>query len=158
MGRWWRKSTGFGGGEKRKTTMTLELSRYCIPWTPFRRKLQEATVMLVSTAGIYHPPDPPFEVEGDLSYRRIPSGATAVDLRYADAHYPHDCIDADLNCVFPIDRLNELVREQCIGGVTEFHFSTGFTMALREFRDNTLPALVADVVKERPDAVVLTGG
>ena len=114
--------------------------------------------MLVSTAGIYHPPDPPFAVEGDLSYRRIPSSATAAELRYADAHYPHDCIDADLNCVFPIDRLNELVREQRIGGGTESHFSTGFTMALRDFREDTLPALVKEVVQQRPDAVVLTGG
>jgi D-proline reductase (dithiol) PrdB len=138
--------------------MPLELSRYCIPWTPFRRKLQQATVMLVSTAGIYHPPDPPFEVEGDLSYRRIPSSAAAAELRYADAHYPHDCIDVDLNCVFPADRLRDLVREERIGGVTEFHFSTGFTMALRDLRDQTVPALVAEVTQQRPDAVVLTGG
>jgi D-proline reductase (dithiol) PrdB len=138
--------------------MPLELSRYCIPWTPLRRQLRDATVMLVSTAGIYHPPDPPFDVEGDLSYRRIPSSATAAELRYADAHYPHDCIDADLNCVFPIDRLTDLVREERIGGVTDFHFSTGFTMALRDLRDQTVPALVAEVVQQRPDAVVLTGG
>ncbi len=138
--------------------MALELSRYCIPWTPFRGKLSEAAVMLVSTAGIYHPPDPPFEVEGDLSYRRIPGAATAAELRYADAHYAHDGIDADLNCVFPIDRLAELAREQRIGGVTAVHLSTGFTMALREFRDQTLPALVAEVVRERPGAVLLTGG
>ena len=138
--------------------MALELSRYCIPWTPLRRKLQDATVMLVSTAGIYHPPDPPFEVEGDLSYRRIPSSVTAAELRYADEHYPHDCIDADLNCVFPIDRLASLVREERIAGVTEFHFSTGFTMALRDLRDQTVPALVAEVVQQRPDVVVLTGG
>ena len=138
--------------------MALELSRYCIPWTPFGRKVRDATVMLVSTAGIYHPPDPPFEVEGDLSFRRIPGNATAAELRYADAHYPHDCIDADLNCVFPIDRLAELAREQRIAGVTELHFSTGFTMALREFRDSTLPALVKEVVQQRPGAVLLTGG
>jgi D-proline reductase (dithiol) PrdB len=138
--------------------MALDLSRYCIPWTPLRRNLQEATVMLVSTAGIYHPPDPPFDVEGDLSFRRIPGSATAAELRYADAHYPHDCIDADLNCVFPIDRLADLARGKRIGGVTEFHFSTGFTMALRDLRDQTVPALVAEVVQQRPDAVVLTGG
>jgi len=138
--------------------MALELTRYCIPWTPLRRKLRDATVMLVSTAGIYHPPDPPFEVEGDLSYRRIPSSAPAAELRYADAHYPHDFIDVDLNCVFPTDRLRDLVREERIGSVTEFHFSTGFTMALRDLRDQTVPTLVAEVAQQRPDAVVLTGG
>jgi D-proline reductase (dithiol) PrdB len=114
--------------------------------------------MLVSTAGIYHPPDAPFEVEGDLSYRCIPSSATAAELRYADAHYPHDCIDVDLNCVFPTDRLRDLVRDKRIGGVTELHFSTGFTMALRDLRDQTVPALVAEVTQQRPDVVVLTGG
>lgn len=136
----------------------LELSRYCIPWTPFRRGLNDATVMLVSTAGVYHPPDPPFEVEGDLSYRRIPGNASAAELRYADAHYEHDCADADLNCIFPIDRLAVLAREGRIGAVADAHFSTGFTSALRDFRDQTVPALVTELTKVRPDAVVLTGG
>src|SRR5205823_6277605 len=115
----------------------LEMSRYCIPWTPFRGRLDEAIVMLVSTAGVYHPKDPPFDLEGDLSFREIPGSSTAAELQLADAHYDHACVDRDLNCVFPVDRLAELARERRIGGVAESHFTTGYTASLREFRDQT---------------------
>jgi D-proline reductase (dithiol) PrdB len=136
----------------------LELSRYCIPFTPFRKKLEECSICLVTTAAVRHRQDKPFQLEGDTSFRIIPSEATAADLAYDDAHYDHACVDQDLNCVFPIDRLTELAREQRIGGLAEKHFSLGFSQALRELRETTIPALVREVDKVRPDAVLLTGG
>lgn len=136
----------------------LEMSRYCVPFTPFRGTLETSSICLVSTAAVHHQSDPPFKVDGDLTYRVIPGTARASELRIADAHYNHGCVDQDVNCVFPIDRLVELTREQRIGGVTEKHFSLGFTQALRQLRDETLPHLVEDVRRTRPDAVLLTGG
>jgi D-proline reductase (dithiol) PrdB len=136
----------------------LELSRYCIPFTPFRKKLEECSICLVTTAAVRRKEDQPFNVEGDTSFRVILSDATAADLAYDDAHYDHACVDKDLNCVFPIDRLTELAREQRIGGLAEKHFSLGFSQALRELRETTVPALVREVDKVRPDAVLLTGG
>ncbi len=138
----------------------MELSRYCIPWTPFRRRLDEAIVMLVTSAGVHHRDDPPFNVEGDLGFRVIPGGETrAADLRVADAHYSHECVDRDLNSVFPIDRLHELAHdERRIGGVAEKHFAIGFTQELRRFRDETVPGLVREIALLRPDCVVFTGG
>lgn len=136
----------------------LELSRYCVPFTPMRLPLEEAIVGLVSTAGVYHQDDAPFDVEGDTTFRVIPGSASAAELRVADSHYDHGCVDRDINCVFPIDRLAELAREQRIGGVAESHFSMGFSQALRELRERTIPFLVDEVRKVRPDAVLLTGG
>ena len=136
----------------------LELSRYCIPFTPFRKKLEESTVCLVSTAAVRRKEDTPFKLEGDTSYRTILSDASASDLAYDDTHYDHGCVDQDLNCVFPIDRLRELAREGRIAGLAERHFSLGFSMALRELRDTTIPKLVREVDQVRPDAVLLTGG
>ena len=136
----------------------LELSRYCIPFTPFRKKLEESSICLVTTAAVRHKDDKAFNVDGDSSFRAILSDATAADLAYDDAHYDHACVDKDLNCVFPIDRLTELARERRIGGLAEKHFSLGFSQALRELRETTIPALVREVDKVRPDAVLLTGG
>ncbi|SRR6266702_1281119 len=136
----------------------LELSRYCVPFTPFRPRLEEASICIVSTAGVRMKPDPPFNVEGDASYRVIDGAATAADLAYDDAHYDHDCADQDLNCIFPIDRLRALSAEKRIGGLTERHFSLGFSSALRELRETTIPRLVREVDRARPDAVLLTGG
>jgi hypothetical protein len=138
--------------------LTIEMSRYCVPFTPFRGPLEEASVMLVSTAGVHHKDDPPFDTDGDTSFRTIPGDAGAADLRVADMHYDHDCVDQDINCVFPVDRLHELAEEHRIRAVAAQHFSLGFTQALRQLRDDTIPKLVREVERVRPDAVLLTGG
>jgi D-proline reductase (dithiol) PrdB len=136
----------------------LELSRYAIPYTPFRGKLEEAMICLVTTASVRQKDDRAFNVEGDNSYRVIDGSKTAAELTYDDAHYDHACVDRDLNCVFPIDRLAELAREGRIGAVAEKHFSMGFSQALRELRETTVPTLAREVERVRPNAVLLTGG
>ena len=136
----------------------LELSRYCVPFTPFRGKLEEASVCLVTTASVRHKDDTAFNTEGDSTFRKILGEYNAADLRYDDAHYDHACVDKDLNCVFPIDRLRELATEQRIGGVAPEHFSMGFSQSLREIRATTLPAIAREVDRVRPDVVLLTGG
>ncbi len=136
----------------------LELSRYCVPFTPFRGRLEDASVCIVSTAGVRTRDDAPFNTDGDATWRVIPAEAEAKDLRYDDTHYDHACVDRDLNCVFPIDRLRELAVEGRIGGLTARHFSLGFSQALRDLRERTIPALVREIDRERPAAVLLTGG
>ncbi|SRR5512133_880106 len=136
----------------------LELSRYCVPFTPFQGKLEDAAICIVSTAGVRLASDVPFVTDGDATWRVIGGDAEAKDLRYDDTHYDHACVDRDLNCVFPIDRVRELAREGRVGGLTERHFSLGFSQALRELREKTIPALVREVDRERPGAVLLTGG
>ncbi len=139
-------------------TRPLELSRYCVPYTPFRGKLEEAIVCIVSTAGVRRRDDAPFDTEGDSTWRAIPAEAEAKDLRYDDTHYDHACVDRDMNCIFPIDRLRELAVEHRIGSLTARHFSLGYSQALRELRETTIPRLVREVDRERPGAVLLTGG
>ncbi len=136
----------------------LELSRYCVPFTPFKRKLEESLVCLVSTAGVRAKSDAPFNREGDNSFRRIDGSLSASDLAVDDSHYDHGCIEKDVNCVFPIDRLRSLAREGRIAGLTEEHFTMGFSQALRELRETTVPQLARAVSAARPDAVLLTGG
>ena len=136
----------------------LELSRYCVPFTPFRGKLEEASVCLVSTAAVRTKDDRPFDTEGDATWRVIPGDVEAKDLRYDDTHYDHACVDRDMNCVFPIDLVRALAAERRVGGLTARHFSLGYSQALRELRERTIPALVRGIDRERPGAVLLTGG
>jgi hypothetical protein len=139
--------------------VAIEISRYCVPWTPFRRPLGESTLMLVSTAGVHHRDDPPLDPEGDLGYRIIPGSARAEELRVSDHHYDHACVDADVNTVFPIDRLRELARdERRLEAVADSHFCAGYTTDLRRFKEATAVAVALAAAKERPDAVLLTGG
>ncbi len=136
----------------------LELSRYCVPFTPYRGKIEEAMVCIVSTAGVREKKDRPFQVEGDSTYRVISGVATGGDLTYDDAHFDHACADRDINCIFPIDRMRELAAERRIGGLTERHFTLGFSQALRDLREKTIPQLAREVDRARPDVVLLTGG
>ncbi|MBI3182136.1 MAG: hypothetical protein HYZ28_08320 [Myxococcales bacterium] len=136
----------------------IELSRYCVPYTPFKRRLEEATICLVSSAGVRARADAPFNPDGDAGYRAIDGTASTAELTYDDKHYEHGCVDSDLNCVFPLDRLHELAHELRIGGVAPRHFSFGYTQALRELRESTVPHLAREVDRVRPDAVLLTGG
>jgi hypothetical protein len=136
----------------------LELSRYCVPFTPFKGKLEDAIVCLVSTAGVRLRNDEPFNTDGDTSVRTVAGGSTGADLTFDDTHYDHACADQDINCIFPLDRLRELGSERRIGGVTESHFSLGFSQALKDLRERTVPELARLVDKQRPDAVLLTGG
>lgn len=136
----------------------IEMSRYCVPYTPFRKKLEESSICLVSTAAVRHRDDTPFNVEGDTSFRTILSSTEGRDLRFDDDHYDHGCVDQDINCVFPIDRLRSLADEGRIAGLSEQHFSLGFSQALRELRETTVPAVAREVERVRPDAVLLTGG
>jgi hypothetical protein len=136
----------------------LELSRYCVPFTPFQGRLEDAAVCIVSTAAVRTKDDAPFQTEGDVTWRVIPSECDAKDLRYDDTHYDHACVDRDMNCVFPIDRVRELAAEGRVGGLTARHFSLGYSQALRELREKTIPELVREIDRERPGAVLLTGG
>jgi D-proline reductase (dithiol) PrdB len=136
----------------------LELSRYCVPFTPFQGRLEDVNLCLVTTASVRTKDDAPFQTEGDTTWRVIPAEARAQDLRYDDSHYDHACVDRDLNCVFPIDRVRELVGEGRLGGLTARHFSLGYCQALRELRERTIPALVREIDRERPGVVLLTGG
>ena len=136
----------------------LELSRYCVPYTPFRGKIEEAIVCIVSTAAVRAKSDKPFNTDGDASFRVIDGAASGSELTYDDTHFDHACADQDMNCIFPIDRLRELGSERRIGGLTEKHFSLGFSQALRDLREKTIPLLVKEVDRTRPDLVLLTGG
>ena len=86
--------------------------------------LDQATVAIVSTAGLHRRIDPPFAV-GSLDYRIIP-GDTQFDdlvLSHISANFDRSAFGEDPNIVFPIDRLRELASAGEIGGVARWHYS-----------------------------------
>ena len=86
--------------------------------------VKEATVAIVSTAGLHRRIDPPFTV-GSLDYRIIP-GDTQFDdlvLSHISANFDRSAFGQDPNIVFPIDRLRELASVGEIGGVARWHYS-----------------------------------
>ena len=99
-----------------------------VPAARLRRPVAEATVALVTSAGLVAPGDPPFDLDrlgGDWSSRVIPGD---VDVATLSVHHRSDAYDpsaleADRNAAFPLDRLRELAARGAIGGVAPRHLS-----------------------------------
>ena len=86
--------------------------------------VEEATVAIVSTAGLHRRIDPPFTV-GSLDYRLIP-GDTQFDdlvLSHISANFDRSAFGEDPNIDFPIERLRDLASSGEIGGVARWHYS-----------------------------------
>jgi D-proline reductase (dithiol) PrdB len=100
-----------------------------IPWAPFKNPLSESCLAIVSTAGFYLEDDDPFDVDsarGDASFRTIPSNVAREKLKIAHTHYAHARVKQDINVLFPIDRLSELVEAKVIGKLATNFYSFGF--------------------------------
>jgi D-proline reductase (dithiol) PrdB len=134
-----------------------QIARACIPYTPFKRDLGASRVGLVTTAGVYVDGTEPFS-DNDLSFREIPNDVASSNLRVVAGHYDPSSAEADINCVFPIDRLRALQAEGIVRKVSDVHFAMGLTTELRKLKEEVSWELAEAVARTRPDAVVLTGG
>ena len=98
----------------------LVADRGQVPWSPPRKPLREAVVALVTTGGVHLVDQAPFDMgdpDGDPSFREVPTDAPPVRLTITHDYYDHRDADADLNLVFPAERLREWVDRRCLGGV-----------------------------------------
>ncbi len=137
----------------------MSMSRRCIPYTPRRRELREMTLALVTTAGVHPRGQEPFDLDGDNSWRLIPGDAATADLMVTHEHYDHRHADADVNCVFPLDRLRELAAEGVIAGVGDKHLGfMGYTQQLRDLYERAAPEMARIIERSQADAVLLTAG
>jgi len=96
------------------------------PVTPLTKLLNECKLALVTTGGLHLKTDHPFDFSikaGDSSYRMLPGDMTHNDIQISHMWYDHKFINEDLNCVFPIDRMREYVKEGKIKSLSEEHYS-----------------------------------
>jgi D-proline reductase (dithiol) PrdB len=140
-----------------------QISRKCVPYTPYERELSRATVALVTAGGVHRKDQPGFNIAdelGDLTFRIIGAEDDPSDLMVTHHHYDHSDADRDINVVFPIEPLRELAREGFIGGVAREHIGyMGYTMQLKQMYEETAPQIAEEIDrKSRADIVVLTGG
>ncbi len=140
-----------------------ELSRKCVPFTPYERELSRATVAIVTAGGVHKKDQQPFNIAdelGDLTFRVIESDVQAANLMVTHHHYDHTDADQDVNVVFPIDALRALAEEGFIGGLArELVGFMGYTMQLKRMYEETAPEIAEEIdSKARADIVLLTGG
>ena len=97
-----------------------------IPWVKPAKPLRQAKLALVTTSGIHHLNQPPFDMsdaDGDPSYRILDGEKLFSDFKITHDYYDHSDARKDPNIIFPLDRLRELVNEGVIGSVAQTHYS-----------------------------------
>jgi len=135
-----------------------------IPWTPVTKALEYSKIAVVTTAGVHHKDQQPFNMldrEGDPSYRTIDLSAPFSSLMITHDYYDHADADKDINIVFPIERLKEFEKEGLIGQVAELHYGfmghiTG--RHLPTLINRTAPEVAQRLKEDKVDIVIVTPG
>lgn len=101
-------------------------------WTPLDVPIQQATVALMTSAGIYlTATQEPFDVErekreptwGDPTYRVIPRATQQSEIDATHLHINTRDILQDYNVALPIRAFEALEQEGAIGGLAGDHYS-----------------------------------
>lgn len=123
---------------------------------PLTKSLSDMKVMLVGSGGIYRHGQIAFHTKDDTSIRLIPSDTPSSDLR--TAHFAYDQTDAraDPNCVFPLERLTEMVSNGEIGSLTKDAVGfMGGIYSTRRLMEETAEHLLGQCRAAEPDLVLL---
>lgn len=135
-----------------------------IPWAPLSKPLPECTVALISTGGIALKTDRPFDQDGerknpwwgDPTYRIIPNTAQTGDVRVYHLHINQGPAERDINCLLPIERLNELVNSGIVGHAAPSHYSfMGYILKPQELLEKSIPAIIDQMRVEEVDVVIM---
>jgi D-proline reductase (dithiol) PrdB len=140
------------------------LSVGAIPWTPLRKPLAACRLALVTTAGVHHPGQHPFDMgdpDGDPSYRVLDGATITADYRITHDYYDHRDADRDLNVVLPLARLREFVQQGGVGCLADNHYSfMGHIVGrhLPTLLEQSAPQVARLLAAEGVDIVLLTPG
>ncbi len=135
-----------------------------IPWAPVAKSLSESTVALVTTAGVHHRNQRPFDMNdknGDPTYRIIDGAEPLSSLMITHDYYDHSDADRDINIVFPLERLKEMESSGDIGALARHHFSfMGHIDGPHVFTlvEEKGPEVAAGLATAGVDVVLLTPG
>jgi len=147
-----------------KTIPEAEFSGH-IPWTPMKRPVREATVALLTSAGISMKTQAAFDMErekkeplwGDPSFRMIPRDARSGEINMNHLHVNTRFAKEDINVMLPIHRLAEFEAEGIIGRLAPSHYSIyGYQIDPTALMSETLPAIAEQMRTEGVDAALLT--
>lgn len=133
-----------------------------IPWAGFEMPPSRCKLALVTTAGVHHSGQQPFNMgdkNGDPSFRILDGDTIETDYTITHDYYDHRDALRDLNIVLPLTRLKEMRAAGCIGALAERHYSfMGHIDGghVRTLIRQTAPRVAALLHEDAVDAVLLT--
>lgn len=140
-----------------------------IPWTPLAKPVHDSTFGLITSAGLYYRGrEEPFDLEreqqeptwGDPTSRMIPRSISEIEIGVSHLHLNTGSIENDVNIVLPLNRFEELLDMDEVGGLAENHFSVmgyqGFPPDTTTWREQTGLKIAEHFKSEGVDCVLLT--
>jgi len=138
------KKTDFSYLSERKKILYEQMARSYrsqdrqkhIDWVPFKERLIDSRITLISVAGAYTSDQKPFTAEGkeqDYEPREINLGATKENLNFTSLDWEQSEVKKDFNVVLPIERLVLLQKEGMIGKINEPVYSFSGHNANKKF-------------------------
>jgi D-proline reductase (dithiol) PrdB len=134
-------------------------------WTPFEPPLAEATIGLVTSAGVHLTSQVPFDLDreraepswGDPTLRVLPVDLEQAQVAAAHLHIDTGDVLADVNVALPVHRLAELAAAGVVGAAAPEHYSVMGYQAegLEAWRTETGPEIVARCHAADIDALIL---
>ena len=147
------------------TTVEGMRSEIFVPVTPkpvfteLKKPLSECKAAFITAGGIHKKDQTPFNTSGDFSYRVIPFDTPSSNLMVTHGGFDNSDINKDVNAMFPIDRLHELVAEGFIGSLPEETYTfMGGGGNVEKFRNETGPEIAKKLKAQGVDIVLCTGG
>ena len=130
--------------------------------TPFNetKPIDQCKVAIVTTAALHRMGTPGFEIgDSDFHYETLPKEARDLMLGHHSVNFDRGGFAADLNVVYPIDRLEEMAASGVIGSVADYHFAFAGNQSstVSEIRLDSGPHCAKQMLAEQVDVVVITG-
>lgn len=130
--------------------------------TPLRKPLAACTVVLITTAGLSLPHQPPFDTSirmGDSSFREFPGDISpqALEMNHRSWAFDQTGILRDRNLVLPLDRLREMQARGEIGAIAPHHYSfMGSIIGPAKLIKQSAPEVARRLVADGVDVALLT--
>ncbi len=119
--------------------------------------LERCRVAIVTTAGLRTADAAQLLPVGDASFVTLPGRARDLQLAHFSPNFDRVGVVADLNVVYPVDRLDELAAAGVIGSVAERHLSfMGAQFDLATLLVDSGPAAAQVLLADGVDVVLLT--
>ena len=121
------------------------------------KPLAEARVAIVTSAALHRADQDRFSPV-DTGFRALDRADRNIVMGHWSPNFDHAGFQLDLNVVYPIDRLEELVAEGVIGDVAPRHFAFAGNQpeTVSELRVDTGPGCAKEMLADGVDVVVLT--
>ncbi|MDH3678643.1 MAG: glycine/sarcosine/betaine reductase selenoprotein B family protein [Acidimicrobiia bacterium] len=129
------------------------------PLTPLSKPLADSRVTLLTSGGVSRACDAAWDPDARNDFRldEIPADTAASAFQVHDSYYDVTAARDDINCVFPVDRLNELATEGVVGAIAPRLWSgfMGRIYKRTQLRDVIAPAWAEELRLDDVDLAIL---